>query len=165
MTRTDVLSLSMDTAEFMQKSPEMTTCDVVSSAIGQAAMEGRLIHGLSDCVTALKKNPNDVVICILPMNTNNDVNQNIQRLLIESICLEYDILILKLDVNVLQSGMSSYNAVSETGTLKLISGKVFVSSDLDCFLIQSSTEGIDCSDKKLIHLFQDIWNDHQEMPE
>ncbi|BFZ16304.1 hypothetical protein BsWGS_19343 [Bradybaena similaris] len=157
---------SMDATTLMQQSPDMTTCDIVTSAISIASREGRLIYGLNDCVTALRRNPNDVVACIVPVSTSsNDVNKNIQTLLIKSICLEYDILILKLDVSVLQSGMSSLDAVSKKGSQKLISGNVFADSDLECFLIQCSTESMSCTDLKLLHLYQDVWNDRQVFPE
>ncbi|CAG5124317.1 unnamed protein product [Candidula unifasciata] len=126
---------SMDTTALMQKSPDMTTCDVVTSAISVASREGRLTYGLNDCVTALRSSPNDVVACILPVSSSsNDVNRNIQALLIESICLEYDILILKVCTDV-------------------------------CLLITSSTDGMSCTDMKLLDLYQDVWNDHQVFPE
>ncbi|CAL1540542.1 unnamed protein product [Lymnaea stagnalis] len=163
MTLTDVLqafSTDRSTAEFMEKSPETTMCELVTSAITQAAREGRLTHGLGDCVTVLSRNPSDVVICILPVDTSSsDVNLNIQMLLIESVCVEYDILILKLDINQIHSGLNSPSDLVEVAALAKGQRDVKTSSELDCFLIQHGDDGLSYNDKKLLHMFQNLWND------
>ncbi|XP_059162908.1 uncharacterized protein LOC131946240 [Physella acuta] len=160
MTLTDVLqaiATQRQTSDYMEKSPETIMCELVTSAITQAVREGRLTHGLSDCVTALSRNPNDVAICILPVDARcSDVNLNIQMLLIESVCVEYDILILKLDLNEFGCGLTSPVDPSEVSAK---AGLVSGSTELDCFLIQHGEEGLSFSDKKLLNMFTNMWGD------
>ncbi|KAH9504665.1 hypothetical protein Btru_062536 [Bulinus truncatus] len=167
MTLTDVLqaiSTDRSTSEFMEKSPETTMCELVTKAITQAAREGRLTHGLYDCVTALSRNPNDVVICILPVDTTSShVNLDIQTLLIESVCVEYDILILKLDISQIHSELSNSRDLEEVGVSTLMNKNVNVSSELDCFLIQHGEDGLSFNEKKLLHMFSNVWSDGSQM--
>ncbi|GFS25467.1 growth arrest and DNA-damage-inducible, gamma [Elysia marginata] len=175
MTLTEVLQgISEDTTDFMEKSPEEAMCDVVRSAITDAARSGRLTHGISECVTALQRDPKEVVICILPLDTSHcDVNLNIQLLLVESVCVEYDILVLKLDISELDSGLAftgtkadlmidNHGALDVSGSSKqpmksaLLKACPELASDLFCCLIQHGEEGPSFSDRKLLSTFQGL---------
>ncbi|KAK0069442.1 growth arrest and DNA damage-inducible protein GADD45 gamma [Biomphalaria pfeifferi] len=162
MTLTDVLQAiftDRSTSEFMEKSPESTMCELVTSAITQAAREGRLTHGLNDCVDALSRKPNDVVICILPVDTTSShVNLDIQMLLIESVCVEYDILILKVDINEIHSELSHCTDLAQVGMATLMNRNENVPSELDCFLIQHGDDGLSFSEKKLLSIPQAVPN-------
>ncbi|KAK3766948.1 hypothetical protein RRG08_040467 [Elysia crispata] len=173
MTLTEVLQgMSEDTTDFMEKSPEEAMCDVVRSAITDAARSGRLTHGISECVTALQRDPKEVVICILPLDTSHfDVNLNIQLLLVESVCVEYDILVLKLDISELDSGLAFTGTKAElmmdNGSLDGSTTKQHVksallkacpelASDLFCCLIQHGEDGPSFNDRKLLNTFHGL---------
>ncbi|RUS74473.1 hypothetical protein EGW08_017772 [Elysia chlorotica] len=173
MTLTEVFQgMTEETTDFMEKSPEEAMCDVVRSAITDAARSGRLTHGISECVTALQKDPKEVVICILPLDTSHcDVNLNIQLLLVESVCVEYDILVLKLDISELDSGLAFTGTKSDLmldndsldGSCNkqpmksaLVKACPELASDLFCCLIQHGEDGPSFNDRKLLDTFQGL---------
>ncbi|GFO10826.1 growth arrest and DNA damage-inducible protein gadd45 gamma-like [Plakobranchus ocellatus] len=173
MTLTQVLhGMTEDTTDFMEKSPEEAMCDVVRSAITDAARSGRLTHGISECVTVLQRDPKEVVICILPMDTSGcDVNLNIELLLIESVCVEFDILVLKMDISQLDSGLAFTGSKTElrmdndsldSPTTKqpvkssLLKACPELALDLFCCIIKHGEEGPSFSDRKLLDTFQGL---------
>ncbi|KAK3090889.1 hypothetical protein FSP39_015487 [Pinctada imbricata] len=65
--------------------------------VTKAMVEGRTTCGVIACAQLLNTNPDDVTLCILPVETDEDVTIHIQHTLIEAFCWENDIVTVKVD--------------------------------------------------------------------
>ncbi|XP_078317408.1 growth arrest and DNA damage-inducible protein GADD45 beta-like isoform X2 [Crassostrea virginica] len=63
----------------------------------KAQKDDRTTFGIYECGKLLNTTPDDVTLCILPLEDNGDVTVHIHHTLMEAFCLENDIKLMKVD--------------------------------------------------------------------
>lgn len=69
----------------------------LKSALTKAKVERRLVCGLFPAIAFLEKNPEDVVLCVLPTARPGDAATHIQAVLLQAFCYENYIPVLQVD--------------------------------------------------------------------
>lgn len=62
----------------------------------RAKEEDRITSGVFECASYLESYPDQVMLCLLPEATPDDIAASIQHKLIEAYCLENDIQVAKV---------------------------------------------------------------------
>ncbi|KAK6179688.1 hypothetical protein SNE40_011993 [Patella caerulea] len=90
----------IDEAISIMQSQEKTYVNIgrmTKEIIWQSLEQGRLWCGGYELGSFLKSNPDDIMFCVLPDVKNGDVTASIEHTLIQAICWENNVRILKVD--------------------------------------------------------------------
>lgn len=74
-----------------------TNSTALCSMLVTARREGRLVCGVYMCGKALNHDLDDVMLCVLPETSPDDVTNHMHSILIEAFCVENDVRVVKID--------------------------------------------------------------------
>lgn len=120
------------------------------TCIKQAHRKGHLTCGMTACAELLQKDPETVMLCVLPEDSCN-VASNIHQMLIQAFCRENFIPILK---------------TSEPKKMSSLINKLRGKNEMDatCILLQNAKLGPSKQDETLCQFYNDMMASPQPMP-
>ncbi|RUS75390.1 hypothetical protein EGW08_016852 [Elysia chlorotica] len=120
------------------------------TCIKQAHRKRHLICGMTACAEQLKRDPETVMMCILPEDSGN-VAANIHQMLIEAFCRENFVPILK---------------TTEPHKMDTLINKLNDKKDVDasCILLQNAKLGPSKQDEALCKFYNDMMSNPHPMP-
>ncbi|XP_076440817.1 uncharacterized protein LOC143280136 [Babylonia areolata] len=74
--------------------------EALKALLRQASAQGRVTCSLTACVELLSTQPDDVMLCVMPLLPHPDAAATIQSTLIRAVCLEHNIRVLSVDCDV-----------------------------------------------------------------
>ncbi|GFS25459.1 growth arrest and DNA damage-inducible protein GADD45 gamma-like [Elysia marginata] len=118
--------------------------------IKQAHRKGHLICGMTACAELLQKDPETVMLCVLPEDSCN-VAANIHQMLIEAFCRENFIPMMK---------------TSEPQKMNSLINQLKGGNEIDatCILLQNAKLGPSKQDEALCQFYNDMMASPQPMP-
>ncbi|XP_060065275.1 growth arrest and DNA damage-inducible protein GADD45 alpha-like isoform X1 [Ylistrum balloti] len=134
--------------------------DAMQTVLASAMLEGRVTCGAFECAQQLQNDPDNVVMCVLPVHPiQEDVTIQIQHTLIQAFCWENDIKVIKVDTMKKLSKILTTQVPEDNNN---VTNTCSMDTDFSCVLIRALSP---ITDSALLQLLEATDHHIIELPE